>query len=221
MLATVLVVVALPVFLIAQSVRSVALDADFYTREFSKYQVGQVTGLSSSELARVAQGFAAYFEAAPAPIDLRVNLIGQDQPLFNEREVQHMQDVQALMGRIFQARFLALVGLAIGIMGIVLTGTSSAGPAVARAGLLGGGLAVLLVGLLALGSMFDFEALFLQFHYLSFSNTLWLLDPARDRLIQLFPEGFFYEGALRIGLQAVGEGAIIALGSAAALRFLG
>jgi integral membrane protein (TIGR01906 family) len=125
------------------------------------------------------------------------------------------------MERVFQSRFIAAMALVLGIAAIAAGGLTSTGPALARAGIVGGGITILLIGLLALGSMVDFEALFLQFHYLSFSNSLWLLDPATDRLIQLFPEGFFYDAALRIGLQTVGEGIIIGLGSVIALRLTG
>jgi integral membrane protein (TIGR01906 family) len=218
---TILVAFALPVLLLTQSVRAVTLDTDFYMREFAKYHIGQVTRLSDPQLRGITQGFVDYFQAPPGPIDLYVTLAGHDQALFNDREVQHMVDVQTLMERVFQARFMASIALMLGIVAIAAGGLTSAGPALARAGLIGGGITVLLIGLLALGSMIDFETLFLQFHYLSFSNSLWLLDPATDRLIQLFPEGFFYDAALRIGLQTVGEGIVIGIGSAIALRFIG
>jgi integral membrane protein (TIGR01906 family) len=42
----------------------------------------------------------------------------------------------------------------------------------------------------------DFDGLFLLFHYVSFSNNLWILDPSKDYLIMMFPEGFFNDVAL-------------------------
>ena len=53
-------------------------------------------------------------------------------------------------------------------------------------------------------SLFNFDRLFLQFHLLSFSNDLWLLDPSRDYLIMLFPQGFWYDMAIYCGLAAGG-----------------
>jgi integral membrane protein (TIGR01906 family) len=49
---------------------------------------------------------------------------------------------------------------------------------------------------LALWAFFGFEQFFILFHLVSFSNQYWMLDPARDYLIRLFPEGFFYDAAL-------------------------
>jgi integral membrane protein (TIGR01906 family) len=53
-----------------------------------------------------------------------------------------------------------------------------------------------LMVILALWALFGFERFFLLFHLVSFSNEYWMLDPAKDYLIRLFPEGFFYDAAL-------------------------
>ena len=65
-----------------------------------------------------------------------------------------------------------------------------------------------------------FSALFSQFHFLSFSNDLWMLDPRTDRLIQLFPLGFFFDAALRIAVQTVALGAVVFAVSMAGLRLM-
>jgi integral membrane protein (TIGR01906 family) len=57
----------------------------------------------------------------------------------------------------------------------------------------------MIVGLGIASVAADFDQLFLQFHFLAFTNQLWLLDPARDYLIMLFPEGFWFDAALLMG----------------------
>src|SRR5581483_1488142 len=65
---------------------------------------------------------------------------------------------------------------------------------------LAAGAAVTLGGIGLLGALAatDFSELFIQFHLLSFSNDLWLLDPRTDNLIRLFPQEYFLDAALRI-----------------------
>ena len=76
-------------------------------------------------------------------------------------------------------------------------------------GVVGGGIATLALMLaLGLGTLFGFEQLFLQFHLISFSNPFWQLDPTRDYLIMLFPEGFWYEATLFCAL-ATAFGAVL------------
>ena len=45
----------------------------------------------------------------------------------------------------------------------------------------------------------SFDRYFVVFHHLFFDNDLWILDPTKDNLINLLPEGFFSDTALRIG----------------------
>jgi len=66
--------------------------------------------------------------------------------------------------------------------------------------LLMGGAATLGVGgLVAIGSLIGgFDRLFLLFHEISFTNDFWQLNPSRDALIAMFPQGFFFDATLLI-----------------------
>jgi integral membrane protein (TIGR01906 family) len=55
----------------------------------------------------------------------------------------------------------------------------------------------------------DFGWLFTQFHFLSFANDLWLLDPYSDYLIIMFPQRFFFEATLFIGALTVIDFALV------------
>ncbi len=48
-----------------------------------------------------------------------------------------------------------------------------------------------------------FEFFFIKFHQLFFSNNLWLLNPATDKLIVLFPEQFFIDFVSAMYFQAL------------------
>jgi integral membrane protein (TIGR01906 family) len=57
---------------------------------------------------------------------------------------------------------------------------------------------VVFLGSIMLWALMDFNSIFYFFHILSFSNDLWLLDPATDYLIMMFPSGFFFDSAILI-----------------------
>jgi integral membrane protein (TIGR01906 family) len=63
------------------------------------------------------------------------------------------------------------------------------------------------VGILAASG---FESSWEGFHEVFFTNDLWQLDPDTDRLIQMFPEEFWFRAVLFVGalvlLQAVAIG---------------
>ena len=58
------------------------------------------------------------------------------------------------------------------------------------------GAIVLLIGGAA---VFNFNAVFVQFHHIFFDNDLWIFDPAEDYMIRMLPEGLFYDMVMRIG----------------------
>ncbi len=67
----------------------------------------------------------------------------------------------------------------------------------------------------------DFDALFIRFHQLVFTNDLWLLDPATDALIRMLPEPFFESMAAQGGVAAVVGAFAAFLAGAAALNLPG
>ena len=54
-----------------------------------------------------------------------------------------------------------------------------------------------------------FDGAFRQFHLLFFTNDLWQLS-SRDRLIQMFPQGFFFDTTMLIGATTVTFAALLA-----------
>ncbi len=83
--------------------------------------------------------------------------------------------------------------------------------------ILGGCLATLfLIFLIGAMALINFDWFFLWFHLVSFTNDLWILDPLRDNLIRMFPEGFFVDASLYLGglvalEAAIGSGFMLAL----------
>lgn len=206
-------VVGVPAFLITTNVLAVTNDLGFYEREFARYRVGHVTGLTDSQLRTVAVAFIDFFAGRQEALDVRVELGGATRSLFNERELAHMDDVYDLMRGVEAIRLVS---------GLALLGATAAGFAFSRrrflapfsvACLLGG--SITLAFLLALGglALADFGDAFVQFHLVAFSNDLWVLDPRRDYLLMLFPEGFWFDATMRSAtltiLQAL---AFVALG---------
>jgi integral membrane protein (TIGR01906 family) len=197
-LATALCVVALPLGLVTSNVRAVTLDRSFYLAEFARYDRGAFVGLSADELRLVADAFIAYFQAPPGRMDVRLPRGDTLQPLFNDRELAHMDDVQALMHLVFRVQALALGYVGLYALGGLALGRRAFLPLAAKVLVAGAGLTLGIIGVLGALAATDFSDLFVQFHLLSFSNDLWLLDPRTDNLIRLFPQEFFLDSAMRI-----------------------
>jgi len=221
-LVSVAFVLLLPLLIIGTSLRGLVTDRDFMLRGFQDNRVATTTGLDQAQLRRVADAFVAYFQAAPGQIQLQVTAFGQSRPLFTEREVAHMEDVQWLIQLFLR---MQLVGAAVVVIRLAtaVAFDRSAVP-LGRDMLWSTGVMVGLVVLVGFLLLLDFDALWTRFHQIAFRNDLWQLDPTRDYLIMLFPEPFWLAATVRmatsVGLQAL---LVLVLGLAFVLspRFLG
>ena len=205
----VLFVASVPLFLILGSVLEVASDRDWMEQEFARYEISRETGLDAAQLRTVAEAFVEYLRNPSARLDLIVTVGGTSRPLLNQREIQHMEDVQRIFLLVRQLRLVAGgILLILPLIGIYLAG----GAVLPRLGWLlaaGGILTVALLVLAGLLSLVDFTQAFIAFHRLAFSNDLWMLDPRTDYLVMIFPEGFWFDATMRIAMASALEALIV------------
>jgi integral membrane protein (TIGR01906 family) len=215
-------VLLLPLLVISTSLRGLVTDRDLMLRGFRDNQVAVTTGLDDVQLARIADAFVAYFQGPPGQIQMQVTAFGQSRALFNDREVAHMEDVQALIQWFLHIQFVAAAVVAVRIAaGVVFDRTP--GP-IGREMLWSTGLMVALVVLVGVLSLVDFEGLWTRFHQIAFRNDLWQLDPTRDYLIMLFPEPFWFTATIRMATTVALQTVLLAVVGLALIfsqRFIG
>ena len=200
-LAKWLFILCIPPLLLTASIAWATNSPWLYKYGFEKYNVSQPTGLAESELEKAAEGLISYFNSNEEYISLTVIKDGKPFQLFNEREAGHLKDVRGL----FRLDYWVLLGTFFYASGysIIYLFWRKERRQLAQ-GLVGGSVfTIALVLVLGLGALFSFDQLFLQFHLISFTNDLWLLDPSRDYLIMLFPRGFWYDATLFCALTTV------------------
>src|SRR5262249_42578228 len=163
-------VLLLPLLLISTSLRGLVTDRAFIVQGFRDNQVARTTGLDQQQLERIADLFVGYFEGPPGQIQTQVTVQGQSRPLFNEREVQHMEDVQALIQWFLRMQIVAAAVVAIRLGFAVLF--DRAPRPLGRDLLWSTGLIVALVVLVGVLSLIDFTELWTRFHQVAFRNDL-------------------------------------------------
>ena len=217
-IATVLVIVALPVFIVLTNVRIAAVEPRVHEYSFARYDGETRTGVERAELDRAAREIITYFRNDADLLDIEVTVDGEREPLFREREVLHMRDVKWLIQATFRVHEIAFVCLVVCVTGIFLWSREQPLTRLAEQVRVAGVLTVVLLGISALAVLVGFDSLFRQFHVISFANDLWKLSPARDHLIQMYPQGFWFDVTLAVGLLSAAEGALLALAGHAYLR---
>ena len=212
-LGAALFVVALPVALISTNVRVFFTTPPLYTFTLDTYDVPAVTGIPREELARAMAELREYFTNDEEVLRITVtDEAGRISPLFTPREVIHMRDVKQLVQKFFAAQWIA-AAVAAGYAAALLLARRGSGlrrlARLTRASMIG---TLVFALIFSVAVLTGFDELFTRFHIIFFPNGLWQLDPARDRLLQMFPDGFWHVSTTMLaGLTIVEILALLAL----------
>lgn len=192
--------IALPLLLISGSVRMIINAAWLYEWDFSRYNVERRTGLPREELRSAANQIVDYFNNDEEFLDVRVSFDGREVSLYREREILHMRDVKGLVRGVYRVQLWTLVYVAVFVGAGMALRKRGFLPLLKRAALWSGVGSVAVVVGLGAAALINFDAVFTQFHLISFTNDLWRLDPHRDYLLIMFPQGFFLDATIAIAL---------------------
>ena len=220
-LAAVLFVVCVPLALITSNVRFAANEGRLYDYGFDKYDAEARTGIDRDELSRTGRELRDYFNNDEETVSIRVTEGGREVAFFNERETAHLRDVKDLFGLTFRVQEVTLVFVLAYVAAVFLWARERSLRSLAVQ-TLGAGLltAAVIVGL-GVVAITGFDRAFEQFHVISFSNELWKLDPRTDHLIQMFPEGFWFDASMFVGILTLVEAGLLALVAGAYLALGG
>jgi integral membrane protein (TIGR01906 family) len=170
--------------------------------EQGRSQAAAWTGWSEAQVSETTN--AVLHDMIVGPPDFAMTVGGG--PVFDERERQHLADARRAFIGFGIAALAAVVAL-------VAARWRSGGAgwfwrAVAT------GAAVLAVAVLAIGMFVtvSFDLAFELFHRLLFAGGTYTFDPATERLVQIFPEQFWFETAIGLGI-------VLVVGSAAVYWF--
>ena len=212
-LALFLFVVALPVTLVTTNVRFAADEGRLYEYGFDKYDVEARTGLPREDISRAGQELRRYFNNDEETIHILVEEGGSEVSFFNDRETAHLRDVKHLFQITFRVQELGIAYIFAYVVGVFIWAREGSLRRLAIQ-VLAGSLVVFAV-ILALGAvaLLGFDRAFEEFHLIAFNNDLWRLDPQTDHLIQMFPEDFWLDATMLVGLLTLAEAAVLALGS--------
>ncbi len=176
------------------------LTPAWVTFEQRRTGAAALTGFSDEQVAELTPSILHDLVVGPPDFAQAVD----GRPVFNDRERAHLRDVRGV--------FLGFGALALlGAITLVNGRLVSRGAAWLRRSVAAGAvvLGVAVVGGAALVTV-AFDQVFEAFHRLFFAGGTYRFDPATDRLVQLFPEAFWEETAIAVGVVILGISLLVA-----------
>ena len=178
----ILIVAIIPLLIILLGFRLLVFDYNFYDKEFKK---NNIYDNFSENLVR-------------AEVNNLFNYFTNDQELetdfFNEIEKIHLSDVKNLINSVINLLML-LVIIVIGFF--IYYFKAKKLKIFLNSIFLGSLLNLFFIIISLILVLLNFDFIFLSFHLNLFNNDYWLLS-SNDNLINLFPQQFFYDAAIRI-----------------------
>ena len=213
--AGLLFIIAVPIALITTNVRIAVNEPRLYEYALDNYGGPETAGIAREELARAGGELRGYFNDDQDELFVRVQKDGQPIRLFSERETAHLRDVKTLFQASFRVQEATVIFVLAYVVGVFIWAREGSLRTLAKQIMISGLVSVALIGVVGAVAVTGFDAAFERFHLIAFDNDLWKLNPSRDHLIQMFPEDFWRDVSLWIGIGALAElGALAAISAA-------
>lgn len=218
---TVFLIVLTPIMFLLTDIQLVAYNREYYRTEYIKYNIPEHVGMSMDNLMDSTEKLLLYLENKRPDLDFKASFHKGEEEFFSQRDKQHMIDVKGLFVKGLFLRNFSFIYILMFILLFFrrkpfkgrLRRFAVYGISIAAAGIIPVIILVILMNI-------DFYKYFTVFHEIFFTNDLWLLDPAADRLINIFPQDFFTDMAFSISYMYIGEMAAIMVCSILIRKFV-
>lgn len=169
----------LVLFFFLSAIKTAMYEKTFYHEEFEKTGVYEKYGseLADSSLENVLDYLSGESELSS---------------FFSERDKAHMIDVKNLFDQGLIYYYLSIIAIVLFMSILYILRRDAFNLTISKVFLVSGSVAAFIV-VIAATMQNKFLNFFLWFHQTFFNNDLWILDPAKDNLVNLFTEEFFYD----------------------------
>lgn len=171
-------------------------DMDYYQQEYEKYGVAEKLNMEMEDIMNVTEEMMAYLRGNRENLVVDTVVNGAEQEFFNESEISHMEDVQELFIAGINGRkccaFLVILIIIFCITKVSWLKILSKAYQYTVIGF------AIIAGILGYLFATDFYKYFEKFHKIFFEGDTWIFDPNTSLMINMLPEGLFYDMTLKI-----------------------
>ena len=199
------------------SIKSTALNPDFYIPKYEEMELASDIGVSKKDLNQSIRLLLDYLDANRDDIKGHITWYGVSQETFNKKETSHMVDVKALYQNALKAAKMAFIILGLVVLYFYLNDKTLMSAYLSKGFLMAMFTFILMLVFFGFWILTDFTSFWTWFHTIFFSNQLWLLDPNTDFMICMLPETIFYKLVLACVVKVI---CFMALASVLAIYYM-
>ena len=199
------------------SIKSTALNPDFYIPKYEEMELASDIGVSKKDLNQSIRLLLDYLDDKRDDIKGHITWHGVSQETFNEKETSHMVDVKVLYQNALKVAKMAFIILGLVVLYFYLNDKTLMFAYLSKGFLMAMFTFILMLVFFGFWILTDFTSFLTWFHTIFFSNQLWLLDPNTDFMICMLPETFFYKLVLACVVKVI---CVMALASVLAIYYM-
>lgn len=199
------------------SIKSTALNPDFYIPKYEEMELASDIGVSKKDLNQSIRLLLDYLDAKRDDIKGHITWYGVSQETFNKKETSHMVGVKALYQNALKAAKMAFIILGLVVLYFYLNDKALMFAYLSKGFLMAMFTFILMLVFFGFWILTDFTSFWTWFHTIFFSNQLWLLDPNTDFMICMLPETIFYKLVLACVVKVI---CVMALASVLAIYYM-
>lgn len=197
-LSSYVIAISLIIILLITSIDINCFNKGFYKSQYESLHTAETLGMTQNDLEKSTNALLDYLQDEREDIKVTITLKGTQTEAFNARESAHMTDVKNLYQFALVLRNVAFVLLAASLIYMFVRLKKGMWTIISINYMKTAILAAVFFAMLAGWTFVDFDAFWTTFHKIAFRNDLWLLNPATDLMINLFPAEFFSSLVFRI-----------------------
>ncbi len=192
------IAISLIIILLVTSIDINCFNKGFYKSQYEKLNTAETLGMTQKDLEKSTNTLLDYLRDEREDIKAVITVKGTQMEAFNARESAHMSDVKKLYQFALILRNIAVVLLVVSFIYMFVRLKKGMWTIISINYMKTAIMAAIFFAMLAGWAYVDFNAFWTTFHKIAFRNDLWLLDPATDLMINLFPAEFFSSLVFRI-----------------------
>ncbi len=196
LISTVVSILSIYILLITSFELAIYGDFNYYRELYEKYDVEKDLNMEMEDIMDVTTEMMLYLRGERPDLNVETKVDGKTQMFFNEREIYHMEDVRDMFVINMNLRNIGIlvVGGLMFFMIMMKYDWKLQHTKIFQYTTIG---FVLVIGVLGALFALNFQKSFEVFHLIFFEGDTWLFDPTTSLMINMLPQGLFYDFTMR------------------------